>query len=204
MKAPLSLVALLAFFFASCGPTVRTSQPTSADLSKYSTFAYLPNALVDVEGLESEELSGEVVEAVRKQLQQVGYRVDRDDPDLLVLLSVKQDTEVETRRDPVYGSAYSAYPYTNGVYGVSPYYNDYYYNGYDAYGADIVGYDVDTYRYKTGTLILNLVDRATKNTVWKAVSEKAIYDGNVSPSDIAMMVDDMFAEFPVEDGVASL
>ena len=190
---PFFALALVAACLAACGPTVRTSQPTSADLSAYRTFAYLPNALVDTEGMDDPEVGQRVVDAVRAQMTELGYRVDRDDPELLVMLSTKRDTETEVVTEPVYAN----YPYTAGYGSVSPYYGDYYYNDFATYGG-VVGYDTDTYQYKEGTLILNLVDRETRNTVWKAVAEKEVYDGRVSPADIAMMVDDMFAEFPVE------
>ena len=202
MKLPLfpALVAL-AFGVVACSPTVRTSQPTAADLSEYETFAYLPNAMVDVEGAEQQDVNQAVVDAVRGQMEQAGYDVDQADPDLLVMLSVKRDREVDVEREPVYAD-YAAYPYTPGVTTVSPYYGNYYYNDFATYG-DVVGYDTDVYSYKEGTLILNLVDRESKNTVWKAVSEKSIYDGRVSPQDIAAMVDDMFAEFPAAAGDAA-
>ena len=197
MKTPLSLVvALCAVLLAACGPSVRTAQPTDVDLGKYETFAYLPNALVDVDGVENEELGSQIVEAVRMQMQQLGYNVDRSKPDLLVMLSTKRDTETETVSEPVYGRA--AYPYNRTMTTASPYYGNYYYNGFAGYNG-VVGYDTETYTYQTGTLILHLVDRKTKDVVWKAVSQDAVYDGRVSAGDIATMVDDMFAEFPKEE-----
>lgn len=202
MKTFFLPLAAIAFGFAACSPTVRTSQPTDADLSQYETFAYLPNAMVAMEAEQSDDLGEAVVDAVQMQMQQEGYSIDQANPDLLVLLSVKRDSEVDVTRDPVYAD-YAAYPYTTGTYGVSPYYGNYYYNDFATYG-DVIGYDTDVYTYKTGTLILNLVDRESKNTVWKAVSEKSIYDGRVSPQDIAAMVNDMFEEFPSVEETASL
>lgn len=202
MRTFLLALAALALAFTACSPTVRTSQPTDVDLSQYETFAYLPNAMVSMDAEQSDDLGQAVVDAVQTQMQQEGYRIDQADPDLLVLLSVKRDSEVDVERDPVYAD-YAAYPYTTGAYGVNTYYGNYYYNDFATYG-DVIGYDTDVYTYKTGTLILNLVDRDSKNTVWKAVSEKSIYDGRVSPQDIAAMVNDMFEEFPAEATTASL
>ena len=197
------LAPLLAFLLlaSACGPQVRTARPTKVDLAKYDTYAYLPNAMVDLEGVEPEDVNQAVVEAVRAEMERKGYTVDQDDPDLLVLLSVKRDTETETVTEPVYaGPASLGYARPGAIAG--GYYGNYYYRGYNTYGTDIVGYDTDTYQYKTGTLVLHLVDRETKRTVWKAVSETSVYDGRVLPGDVAALVDDMFAEYPVEGTVA--
>ena len=201
MKIFAPLLTLLVLL-AACGPQVRTARPTKVDLAKYQTYAYLPNAMVDLEGVEPEEVNQAVVDAVRGQMDRKGYTVDQDDPDLLVLLSVKRDTETETVTDPVYAGPASL-GYARPGARVGGYYGNYYYRGYGTFGTNIVGYDTDTYRYKTGTLVLNLVDRETKATVWKAVSETSVYDGRVLPGDIAALVDDMFAEYPVKGTVAA-
>ena len=198
LLAPLFTFLLLA---SACGPQVRTARPTKVDLSQYQTYAYLPNAMVDLEGVEPEDVNQAVVDAVREQMERKGYTVDQDDPDLLVLLSVKRDTETETTTSPVYaGPASLGYARPGAM--VGGYYGDYYYRGYGTYGTNIVGYDTDTYRYKTGTLILHLVDRETHETVWKAVSETSVYDGRILPGDVAALVDDMFAEYPVKGSIA--
>ncbi len=186
---------LLSFLLYSCGPQVVTAQPTEADLSKYQTFAYLPNTDVDMNNanMNNEEVNTRIIETVNQQMKMQGYRLDRSQPDLLVLISVKTDTEVEVERDPVYAT----YPYGNyGVNTVSPYYNDYYYNDFYSYG-DVVGYDTDTYQYQEGTLIISLVDRKSRNTVWKGMTSEAIYSGSTT-DEVVTLVDDIFDEYPVK------
>lgn len=190
IKTILILSLLMVVF--SCGPRVSTVNPDGTDLSNYDSFAYLPNANVKVEGMsyDDENINREIVEAIRTNLRQEGFEVDRDDPDLLVLISTATDTEIAADTDPVYAT----YPYTTGVTTVSPYYEPYYYNNYGAYN-NVVGYDVDTYAYEEGTLVINLIDRQTRNTVWKGVATDDIY-GQTSSEAIRQMVDDIFEEFP--------
>ncbi|PPK88908.1 uncharacterized protein DUF4136 [Neolewinella xylanilytica] len=186
---------VFALFVVSCGPQVTTAQPTNADLSKYRTFAYLPNADIEMQdsNLDQEQVNQRIIETVNTQMQQEGYQMDRDNPDLLVLISVKRNQEVETTTDPVYAT----YPYgTYGVNTVSPYYNNYYYNDFYNYGS-VVGYDTDTYNYTEGTLIISLVDRESRNTVWKGMTSEAIYSGSTT-EEIAQLVDDIFDEYPIE------
>ncbi|WP_373056004.1 DUF4136 domain-containing protein [Zunongwangia sp. H14] len=188
------ICAMLLLAFA-CGPRVRTVNPESSDLSSYETFAYLPNTNAEVPGkaYNDESVNQTIIEAINNNMQQEGYELERNEPDLLVLVSTKTDTEVETTTDPVYAT----YPYSAGMGSVSPYYNNYYYYGYNNYNG-VVGYDTDTYSYKEGTLIINLVDRQTKNTVWKGIASDAVYD-QTSRDAIRGMVDDIFEEYPLKN-----
>jgi hypothetical protein len=161
-------------------------------LSNYNTFAYLPNTNAEVEGdmYNDENINTGIVEAVKTNLTQNGFELERSNPDLLILLSTATDREVGTTTDPVYAT----YPYTTGVTTISPYYGSNYYYGYGGYN-NVIGYDTDTYSYKEGTLVINLIDRKTKNTVWKGVATDAIYD-QTSPGAIRQMVNDIFEKFP--------
>lgn len=195
MKRLFSLLSLILFFaFFSCGPQVRTARPTDVDLSKYSTFAYLPNADVEMnrDDMDDKEVNERILQTVNMQMERHGYQLDRQDPELLVLISVKKDQEVGVDRDPVYAT----YPYgTYGVNTVSPYYTNYYYNDFYTYGA-VAGYDTDTYAYTEGTLIISLVDRETRNTVWKGMTSEAIFSGSTT-DEIVQLVDDIFDEYPI-------
>ena len=191
----LCFLLLAGLFITACSPRVTTAQPTDADLSKYRSFAYLPNADVSLPNAEmdQEQVNSQIVQTVNNQMERQGYTVDRDNPDLLVLISVKRDQETAVRTDPVYAT----YPYgTYGVNTVSPYYNNYYYNDFYNYGG-VVGYDTDTYNYTEGTLIISLVDRESRNTVWKGITSESIYQGSTT-EEIVELVDDIFDEYPVQ------
>lgn len=185
------LLSVLVSLF-SCGPRVTTTNPAGTNLSNYKTFAYLPNSNAEVEGMSynDENINKGIIDAVRTNLKRNGFELERNNPDLLVLISTATDREVSTTTDPVYAT----YPYSRGVTSVRPYYGSNYYYGYGGYNS-VVGYDTDTYAYKEGTLVVNLIDRKTKNTVWKGVSTDAIYD-QTSQDAIRKMVDDIFAKFP--------
>lgn len=193
MKLKKTLAILfLTLTVVACGPRVTTSKTTSKDLGNYDTFAYLPNSSVQMPDKSyNEDINSAIIEAVNNNMRQAGYTMDRDNPDLLVLVSTKTNLETETTTEPVYAT----YPYINGVATVSPFYNPYYYSGYANY-TQVVGYDTDTYAYKEGTLIINLVDRKTKQTVWKGVSSKSVYDQTTTGA-IEDLVNQIFQEYPM-------
>jgi hypothetical protein len=194
-KINLIMLLLLSGLLFSCGPRVSTEKTTSKDLSTYNSFAYLPNSNVNAQNLpmDSEEVSQAVVEAVNTNLREAGYNLDRQNPDLLVLISTRTDTELETTTEPVYAT----YPYTTRVGTINPVYNNYYYGGYTGF-TNVVGYDTDTYSYEEGTVVINLVDRETKNTVWKGVASESL-SGQSNIQGIRDLVNAIFEEYPLND-----
>lgn len=194
-KLNLILILLIGGILMGCGPRVATQKTTSKDLSIYDTFAYLPNSNVNAEGLQvsSGDVSRTVIEAVNRNLRQEGYRLDRENPDLLALIDVETDTEVTTTTDPVYAT----YPYTAGIGTINPVYNDYYYAGYAGFD-NIIGYDTDAYTYEEGTVVISLIDRETRNTVWKGVASESV-SGQANIQAIQELVNAIFEEYPLEN-----
>lgn len=192
-KLNLIIMLLVAGILFGCGPRVATVKTTNKDLSKYDTFAYLPNSGIDMpsRNFDDEKVNQAVIETINNNLRQAGYQLDRQNPDLLVLVSTKTDTEIATTTDPVYAS----YPYATGINTVSPFYDPYYYSGFYGFN-NFVGYDVDTYKYKEGTVVINLVDRETKNTVWKGVASESIFN-QPTIQEIQEMVKAIFEKYPL-------
>ncbi len=190
---PLTLLILCTLLY-SCGPTVSTMKPTGDDLSKYDSFSYLPNAAIEMptENFTTDQVNSMVIQQINDRMMDAGYNLERNNPDLLVLVSTKVDQETEVDTDPIYAS-YGYY--NNPSLRVNPYYNNYYYRGYNNYN-NIIGYETDTYQYKDGTLVVQLVDRKTKETVWKGVSSTSIYD-TTSAMALTNLVNEIFEEYPL-------
>lgn len=188
----MTMIIMMVFTWVGCGPRVTTTNPDDTNVDNYQTFAFLPNtnAEVDNRSYNDEDVNTMVLNAINENLTDEGYRLDRSQPDLLVLVSTKTDSELATDRDAVYAT----YPYATGVTTVAPYYEPYYFYNYSGY-SNIIGYDYDTYTYEQGTLVVRLVDRQTKETVWKGVATDPIYNETTRRA-ITQMVDDIFEEFP--------
>ena len=192
----LGVALVMAVMLISCGPKVTTTKMTDKDLDNYETFAYLPNGNFDdpSKGYDDPNVGKSVVNEVNAKMKDLGYELERNEPDLLVLLATKTDTDVEREMDPVYAT----YPsYYNTTYPVGPYYDPYYYYGYTGY-SDLVGYDVDYERYETGTLLLSLVDRKTREVIWRGTASNFV-GGQRTSQAISDFVDDIFAEFPASN-----
>ncbi|TXD82442.1 DUF4136 domain-containing protein [Subsaximicrobium wynnwilliamsii] len=187
------IYSILAIVMISCGPKVNTAKLVDKDLSNYNSFAYLPNSnFDDLKKFETDPTVGTaIIESVNRNMKQKGYELDRNNPDLLVLLSTMTDKERTVDQEPVYAT----YPNNYGrSYGVSPYYQNQYYYNYSSYSR-IIGYERDIDRYKEGTLLIRLVDSDSKEVVWRGSASDAIFKQNETTA-IAKFVDDMFDDFP--------
>ncbi len=112
------VILVISVFLASCGSKVETVRPVNKDLSQYQTFAFLPNANVDVEGRRygDEVINQAIVETINSNMRQAGYTLDRDNPDLLVLISLSTDKGLQRTQEPVH----SFYPYRGPGMTVAP------------------------------------------------------------------------------------
>lgn len=183
-------------FLAGCGPNVKTTKTTDTDLSNYETFAYLPNGNFEdpAKGYDDPSVGESVINEVNASMKELGYELERNQPDLLVLIGTKTDTDLERETDPVYAT----YPnYYGSAYAVGSYYDPYYYHGYNAYN-NVIGYDVDYDKQESGTLMLSLVDQANRNVVWRGTASDFV-GGERDSRAISDFVDDLFAEFPKTD-----
>ena len=190
-----SVFLMTSILFTSCGPKVSTTKTASVDLASYDTFAYLPNGNFDDPnmGYTDENVGESVINEVNAQMKDLGYSVDKNAPDLLVLLGTKTNQETESYKDPVYAT-YPRYYASN--YRVGTYYQPYYYNGYAGY-TELVGYDRDYETFEEGTLFLTLVDRKSRNVVWKGTASDFI-GGQKDSKAIATFVDDIFDNYPTK------
>lgn len=196
-KVTMIVVAIVSLVFLwNCGPKISSTVKTDKDLSSYKTYAYLPNSSAEAPDKvnQSDEVGEQIVTAMNRNMQKLGYTMDRNDPDLLVIINTNYDreTDVDVYRD--YGYNYAYYPYTTTGLPVNTYYNDYYYYGYNDYGS-IYDYDVTMDRYKDSGMIVSLVDKDTKNIVWTgSVDDFYIYQDNAS-EEVAEYVDNIFNDY---------
>ena len=193
IKRNIFYILLTTLILNSCGPTVNTTKIDGEDLADYETFAYLPNSnFEELDDFESDDNVGvSVIQNVNRNMKMQGYELERNNPDLLVLLNTNTDTEKTLSSEPIY----ARYPnYYSSTYSISPYYQNNYYYGYGGYD-NIVGYETNLNRYKEGSLVLTLVDSESKNIVWEGVASDLIFTQNESTA-IAEFVDDMFDNFP--------
>ena len=144
-------LAIVGFCFYACtGPNVKTDFDPAADFTKFRTFVFTGLTDMNRGGVFDNSLTRTRIESTvarelnKKGLQQVPLE---QHPDLLVhyWIGVKDKQRVQST-----GPTAGAYTWRGG-YG---------------WGAGYTG--VSTYEYQEGTLIIDLVQPAKKELVWRA------------------------------------
>ena len=190
-KYMLSISLVMSIIFVSCGPKVRTDKKTAADLDKFESFAFLPNQdTIKTTKYDNAFVNEVVIDEIRENMQQLDYRLDRNQPDLLVYYHLMLDEEIAVDASPVYTN----YSYYRPGYYVGPYYRNYLYNNYFTVPR-IVGTGIQQVDYKEGTIVIDLINRKTNEIVWRGTAEDVVTPNNME-DEVRTYVNAIFDEFP--------
>ena len=161
------LYCILVFFLlAGCSSSLQVVSDFNGglDFSAYRTYNfYEPDTLIDhmvlpviVNSLNQRRLENAIVE----EMELRGY-VKSEDPDILITYFLRVENKTE----------YQATAYNYG----SPYYGGYgYYGYYSGYGYGWT--EVNSYEYKVGTLVIDLVDSRKNELIWYGAGSKALQE----------------------------
>ena len=156
----LSLIFL--FVITSCGSTVSVTNDfdKSIDFKKYKTFSFYH---LKTTGEISKLNADRVVNAIILEMKGKGYVEDKNNPDLLInavtVLQEKEATTVSSTNYYGYGGYYRPCGYGYG-YGY----------GYPV-GNSV---DVNTYNYKDGTIMVDILDAKTEKLIWEGTGTSEI------------------------------
>jgi hypothetical protein len=185
---------LICFSMVNCGPKLSvTTFDNIGNYNKYRTYAYLPNTDFDV----SDSISGHngkvtqaVVEAINTNMQRAGYTLDRDNPDLLVVLNTNFDKSADFEVNTVYANPEKE----EGADPISAYYDPYYYWKYAEFN-DVLGYRIKENKSQKTGLAIELIDRGAQEIIWRGEAIKSV-DRMDSSTKISEYVAAIFEEYP--------
>jgi hypothetical protein len=171
-------LALLPMFVAGCGTTsqVFTDYDKSAHLTEFKTFGWSTPLSIEARNnpLYYNELNDKrIMNAVAVQLESKNYK-HSEDPDLLIHYHIIIEDKTVMRTDP--------YGYYYGPYWMRS--------------------QVSVYEYQEGTLIIDLMDAATDNLVWRGWMTNFLKSQKPEKMEesINEAVRMIFAEFPYRAG----
>ena len=123
-------------------------------------------------------LNASLMKSVNDEMYERGYKLDTEDPDVVLVLHTMIETKTEVVETPIYSTYHYYRPgFYNGFYGGFPY-NSYYGSGgyWPGYTSiqQVVGYDIETVQYKEGSVVVDMIDKQTKNIVWRGWTENAL------------------------------
>lgn len=165
---------LLVFLSFSCSEKIRvyTDKDSSRDLQSFSTYnwATIKNLETDNNPIFYNELNDKrIKEEVNSQLQAKGYNLQEENPQLVVHYHIVIKNEI-VQRDMA--------------------------NFY--HGARWIEADRSSYSFQEGTLMIDLMDAATDELIWRgyAVSVLNEYRPDISAETLREGIIKIFAKFP--------
>jgi len=200
---------VIAFFFfglTRCGVYTDTYSDYDhhVDFTKYKTFAWLPDSGVIAKkdsfrnsAYDNDIIRNNAKNYIAHDLGKRGFRIEVDNPDVLVQLVLQNEKKQFVRDFPF---QYSPYYYRNRFY--YPYYYPYY-DYYTYYGWGCLNgycdYPPDARRtYVKGTITINMFDRKLKKLVWTGSAEGNIYDPSYIQDDVHPAIHRIMKNFPVK------
>ncbi|MFD2874410.1 DUF4136 domain-containing protein [Mucilaginibacter ximonensis] len=167
----LLVIAMVSGLSACTSYDYYTAGLNRTNLSEYRTFAWMPPARNrNATNRGSMVADAKIKDAATAALQAKGLTLNQRNPDIIVSYSSVVGTGTRTYYYPEY---YGGYPGFYGGFGLGwgawggwggwyrPYY---YYGGTFAYGGVV---NTGTEHYKEGTLIIDLIDRHSRELVWR-------------------------------------
>ncbi len=143
MKTHNFIAILITLLCIGCSPEgqVYSDYDRTAMMEAYRTFGWTQDVLIEANNnpIYYNQLNDKRIKtAVAEQLEGKGYVYDEENPELLIHYHIILEDKTVLRTDPY------------GIYG--PYW---------------VRSEVSVYKYREGTLIIDLMDAATNNLVWR-------------------------------------
>lgn len=202
-KVLLVYLGLIILLLSSCAATsISSDYNRSLDFKAYKTFAWLPKTH---DPKNDGPFDNQIVETNIKnlgsgELKSRGYKVDVDEPDLLIDFYIDVANKVDHVTTPVYGYSYNyngnfAGAYNNNMYSYrNSYYNN---NSYINTAPVVVGYNTQDVPYEQGTLTILIIERKTNTLVWKGWSVGTVTDESSFEYELPSDMRRLFKEFPV-------
>lgn len=184
-------ILVLSLFVVSCGPKVTTTKKTAKDLDSFSSYAFLPNQdTIKTTRYDNKYVNEIVIDEINENMQNLDYRLDRNQPDLLVYYHLMMDEEMAVDANPVY----TDYSYYRPGYYVGPYYRNYAYNNYFTVPR-IAGAGIQQVPYKEGTIVIDVIDRRTNEILWRGRANDVVTPNNLE-EELREYVNAIFDQFP--------
>lgn len=190
MRHVVAISALLIIQGCATGPDYRVDYDRTVAFDQFRTYAFFDETGTERRGY-STLISQYFEEAIKREMNVLGYAYSEEDPDLLVNYTTTSQEKTEIRSRPsssmTMGVGYGGYyGYRAGMYGTWPMYNN----------------EVETVNYKVGTATIDVVDADRKVLIWEGTVEgrltsKALENPKRS---IDAVVQELFARYPTAAG----
>ena len=199
----LVIAGIILLLIAGCSPKVykdiQSSYDKSADFKQYKTFAWLP----DKDSADARTIFGmmrnNTVNYFTHCLGERGYKVNTQNPDVLLELIIKSETK--KKKDPTLAKPFStttvttyANPYLHPLSNPFKYNKPFTYK-YFNYPPER---QLPKETYLKNSITLNVIDRINQKVVWRGTAKADLYDTTYLQMNLHPVVYDILEQYPVK------
>jgi hypothetical protein len=179
-----------ALMIVGCAAPVHVEKDDTVDFSQYKTFAWAADN--DGSAKKEKNKNNDIMEqkyknAVTKELDKQGWRMDNHRPDVLISYDVLVERNTRRQSDPVYSQPFAR-----------TFYNPFarrFYNIY--YPSQFMGYDDYAVPVREGTVTITVTDAHTDKAVWQGWTTDEMNSRNLTSKEISTAVRSIFKKFDV-------
>lgn len=182
----LGVLAGILFILAGCSAPAHIEKDDNTDFSRYKNYSWIDSDK-GKKSKTSDLTEQNIRQAVDKELSRQGWRLVKNDPDVLLSYDVLVERNSRQTSDPVYSQ-----PYTRLYY--NPYLRRW---GQIYYPSQFLGYDNRDVSVREGTLTISMIDVRTDKTVWQGWTTEEINSRHLTSKEIQNSVKAIFRKFDV-------
>lgn len=176
-----------AMFITGCAGTAHIEKDKSADFSKYQTYAWVekPETKEAKKAKKNELTEANVRNSVNNQLQKLGWKEVRSNPDVIVNYELLVERTEREQSNAVYTQPFTRSYFNRYTGRVNTFYYPSRFAGYDNYSTTV----------KEGTVTITLVDNKTDKAVWQGWTTNEVNNRKMSGKEIDQSVKTIFRKF---------
>jgi hypothetical protein len=185
------LIVIVCGLLYSCASSsqVFSDYDRSIDFTNYKSYAWLEKADSSKGFFDNQIVEKNFRFYVDREMSARGYRLDPENPDLLLDTRISTQKKSYTTSTPVYSNpGYDNTPY---------YYNGRWYYRSRYISPAIIGYNYDQVEYNEGTLQVDMIDRKINQLVWRGISVGSLNDIESFEADLPENIRKIFLKYPV-------
>ncbi len=188
------LLSIISVIYGCSSYQYYAIQSNNTTLSKYRTFAWLPQMDTSGTGKITDIADERIKEVATTELESCGLTLKLNRPDLLVRYSIVINNMVKTYNNPEYVYTYGGF-YSGELRRRNG--RSYYYV-YAAPFPVYVGGEIVQVPYREGTLIIDLIDRKARRVIWRGYGVGEINDPQTAMHDIPEVVRGILGKLPIK------
>lgn len=180
----LGLLSAAVIVLSSCNTATHIQKDKNADFSSYKNFEWLDTKN---DKSNTDLVERQVKEAVTIELEKDGWRLVKNNPDVLLNYDLMIEKTVKQNRDAVYSQ-----PFNRLVY--NPYTRRW---ATIYYPSQFMGYENSEQSVKEGTITITMIDAKTDKTVWQGWTTEEVNSRHITSREIQNSVRSIFRKFDV-------